>query len=122
LGDERAVHADLEDQDEGEERLGVVRFGQVVPRVDDAQHRDERRQREERERDAVDAEVIPAVDDVDPGVVDLELQRARPVIVEVGKDPDHDAQCRQRCEERDPLDQFLLRTRDEHHDDCADRG
>ncbi len=39
LSDERAVHADLEQQDQREERLRVVRLREVVPRVDDAQHR-----------------------------------------------------------------------------------
>ena len=36
LGDEGADHAGLEDQHEDEERLGVPRLGEVVPRVDDA--------------------------------------------------------------------------------------
>ena len=44
-GDERAVHPHLEQQDQREERLRVVRLGEVVPRVDDAHHGDEHRQR-----------------------------------------------------------------------------
>ena len=68
---------DLEQQHQREERLRVVRLGEVVPRVDDAQHRDEHRQHEQRQRDAVDAEVVPAVDDVDPRLVDVELQACR---------------------------------------------
>ena len=61
-----------------------------------------------RERDAVDAEVVATVDDLDPLVVDLELQIGHSVVVEVGDDPDHDAERHQRREERDPLDQLLF--------------
>ena len=49
LRDERAVHADLEDEDQREEGLRVLRVGKVVPRVDDAQHGDEAGQDEQRE-------------------------------------------------------------------------
>ena len=46
---------DLEQQDQREERLRVVRLGEVVPGVDDAQDRDEHREEQQRQRDAVDA-------------------------------------------------------------------
>ena len=39
-GDERAVHADLEQEDQREEALRVVRLREVVPGVDDAQDGD----------------------------------------------------------------------------------
>ena len=40
-------------------------------------------EQEQRQRDAVDAEVVAAVDDVDPLLVDHELEVADVVVVEV---------------------------------------
>ena len=77
LGAEGADHARLEQEHQRQERLRVVRLGEVVPGVDDAADGDERGEQDQRERDPVDAQVVPGVDDVDPVLVDRELQRAR---------------------------------------------
>ena len=77
LGDERADHARLEQQDQREERLRVVRLGEVVPGVDDAADRHQHREEHQRQRDAVDAHVVAAVDHVDPLLVGRELQTGR---------------------------------------------
>ena len=103
---------DLEDEQQREERLRVVRLGEVVPRVDDAQHGDERRQREHRQRDAVDADVVAAVDDVDPVLVDVELQRCPSCRSRTRDDRDREAERRERREQRDALDRLLFCSRD----------
>jgi hypothetical protein len=76
LGHEGPVHPHLEDEGQDEERLRVVRCGEVVPAVDDHHDGDEHRQQEQGEADAVDAELVAAADDVDPPLVDRELQDA----------------------------------------------
>ena len=83
LGHEAAEHAGVEHQDQDQERLGVPRRGDVVPRVDDDQRHDEQCQCDQRKRDAVDADRVPGVDDVDPRPIDDELQRRGIVEVEV---------------------------------------
>ena len=120
LRDERAVHPDFEDQQQREERLGVVRLGEVVPRVDDAQHGDERRQGEHRQGDAVDRDVVVAVDDVDPVLVDVELQRCGLGVVELEERRDREPEGGEGRDERDLFDRLLLLAWDEHHDDRAD--
>ena len=72
LGQEGPGHAHLEDEHERQERLGVVGLREVVPAVDDAQRDDEQAQAHQRQREPVDAHVVPGVDDVDPVAVDHE--------------------------------------------------
>ncbi len=74
LRHERAGHADLQDQHQDEERLGVARVGHVVPAVDHHEERDRHRQDVERQADAVDADRVVGVDHRDPLGVDEELQ------------------------------------------------
>ena len=116
LGEEGSVHPDLEDEDEGEECLGVVRLGEVVPRVDDAQDGDERREGEQREGYPVDRQVVAAVDDVDPRLVDRVLQLLTGVVVEAGEYADRPAEGDERGQERDDLGRRLRRPGQEHDD------
>ena len=116
LGHEGAVHARLEHEDEDEERLGVVRLGEVVPAVDDAQDHDEHREDQERQGDPVDGDVVVAVDHLDPLLVDVELQHLALVVVEAGQQVDADGERRQRRRQRGHLEGPLLRLRDGEHD------
>ena len=56
--------------------LGLLRLGEVVPGVDDAQRHDQHGQGDQRQRDAVEAHDVAAVDERDPRLVDDELQLA----------------------------------------------
>ena len=76
----------------------------------------------QRERDAVDTDVVVAVDDVDPRACSTSNWRlVRLVEIELGDNHDGEAERRESREEHDPLDRLLLHTRDQHRDDCADR-
>ena len=77
LGHEGAEHAGVEHEDEDEERLRVVRLGEVVPAVDDHQRGDQQRERDQRQRQPVDPDEVVRVDDLDPRLVDDELQARR---------------------------------------------
>jgi hypothetical protein len=115
-GDEGPDHPDLEQEDQGQERLRVVRLREVVQRVDDAQRHDHHGQDQQRQRDAVDPEVVPGVDDRDPLLVDLELHLGCVPEVEVDEDADPDRQGHERREEGDDLDRSFLRPGDEQDD------
>ena len=78
LGDERAGHAGLQHQHQDEERLGVTRGRNVVPRVDHDQQGDDHRQDVQRQADAVEADRVGRLDRADPVVGGEELQLARP--------------------------------------------
>ena len=123
LGDERAEHAGVQYQDQDQEALGILRLGEVVPRVDDHQGHDQRGEQDQRKGDAVDAEDVPGVDDVDPRLVDHELEVAVGQVPHLeapgGDDGDHQGD--HRGDERDLLEQRLLILRDEHHHGGADQ-
>ena len=120
LGDERARHADLQHERQHQERLGVAGVRHVVPRVDDDEERDEHRQDVERQADAVEADRVVRLDDVDPLLVDRELERAGPVVVEHRQRPDADRERGAGRQDRDLLVELLLRAGDEQHHEHAD--
>ena len=120
LGEEGAVHPRLEHEHEDQERLGVVRLGPVVPRVHDAHDGDHHRQQEQRQRDAVDAHVVAAVDDVDPAVVHDELELAAVPVVELRQQIDAHAGGGDREHEGHGLLGRLLRTRHEQEQTGGD--
>ena len=66
LGDERARHADLEDEHQHQERLRVPGVGHVVPGVDSDQERDHHRQEVQRQADAVETDRVVGLDHADP--------------------------------------------------------
>jgi len=121
LGEERADHPRLEDQDQDEERLGVLGLGEVVPRVDDAERHDQHRQGDHRQREPVERQVVVAVDERDPGLVDHELELAGPVVVEVDEQQHADHADGQAGDQGDDLVQLLLGLRDHEHDRHADQ-
>ena len=65
--------------------FGLPGSGKWFQRVDDAERHDEQGEGQQRQRDAVEADDVAAVDDVDPVLVDDELQLAGVVVVEVGE-------------------------------------
>ena len=108
LGEECADHSRLEDQYESEERLGISRLGDVVEAIDDAQRHNRQREQHERKRYAVYADDIPAIDDIDPAIVDGELELTRAVEVELGKDVHAHRRCAKRCDESNGLQRRLI--------------
>ncbi len=121
LGAEGADHARLEDEDQDQERLGVLRLREVVPGVDDAQRHDEQREGDQRQRDAVDADDVAAVDERDPRLVDDELEGAAVVVVEVGEQQDPHESHDEARGQRDDLVEVLLGLGDDEHHDGAQR-
>ena len=119
LRHEGAEHPGVQHEDEDEERLRVVRLGEVVPAVDDAQRRDQQREGDERQRQPVDADEVVGLDDLDPLVVDDELERAGVVVVEVGHHRDAEGGRRQARAERHDLQQLLFALGDQHHQQRA---
>jgi len=72
--DERAGHARLQQQHQGQERLRAAGARQHLVGVDGAEERQQEGQFEQWQADAVDAHVVVSVDDVDPVDVEFELQ------------------------------------------------
>ena len=111
---------DLEQEDQREERLRVVRLGEVVPRVDDAQTVMSIDRSSSGSEMPSMPDVVAAVDHVDPRLVGRELQPAV-VVVEVGEDPDADRRASASVvSSATTLISALLGLRDQQHDRHAD--
>ena len=98
-----AGHANLQHEHQDEERLGVTRRRDVVPRVDHHQHGDDHAQDVQRQAQAVEADGVVAVNHLDPRRVSKELQLAGTAVVELGQRVDADKQRRHRREQSDLL-------------------
>ena len=81
--------------------------------------RDQQREGDERQRQPVDADEVVRLDDVDPLVVDDELERAGVVVVEVGHHGDAEGGRRQARAERHHLEELLFALGDQHHQQGA---
>ena len=116
LGDEGPEHPGVEHQGQDEEGLRVVGLGEVVPAVDDHHGCDQQRERDERQREPVEADDVVRADDLDPRLVDDALELARVVVVELGEHPDADAGGGERGRQGQHLVHLLFGLRDEHHE------
>lgn len=86
--------AGLQDQEQGDEGLRGGSFGELEVAVERAEEEQQRGHQEEGERDAVDAEVDPDVQRLDPADVRRRLEAGRGVVVEAqgegdGRGEDH---------------------------------
>jgi hypothetical protein len=87
----------------------------VVPAVDHHEHRDHHRQEVQRQADAVDADVISALDHRDPVRLGDELHLAGLVVVELRQRVHADRQRRECRQQRDRFVQLFLCLGDEQH-------
>jgi hypothetical protein len=100
--DERAEHADLEQQREREEQSHRPAVGDTAERVGDAQKGEQCRQHDQRQADSVDAEVEPHVDAGQPLPVHGVGEAAGVVVGEPGGYDDSDHERRSGYGECDP--------------------
>ena len=102
-----------------------MRLREVAERVDDAQRHHTKREHQQRERHAVEADDEPAVDDADPVLVDQELQCACVVVVEVDQQQYAQGSSDKRCAEGNRLMcRFFFFGRSHHYQstDQRDKG
>ncbi len=115
-------HPGGEHEDQGQERLGVVRLGPVLPRIHDGEHGDERGQHEERQRDAVEPDDEPGVDRTDPRQVGPELVILGIAVIELDRQHDRQHEGRAGEQQAGRLLGLLVRLGNGEHRRGPDQG